>query len=867
MSTPSNKALEKSAQHSDVKLVQNQSGHPVDSRLERLKEKVLPEAPYILSCPGSLRDEFVKIHYPQNAINWRKYSLFKPDEEELQYLTFKDRSTDSDIRSMYTRGGWDDGKGRIAAPEEPFSRTSSDGTPRPGQPKKRITLAQYHTKDRSKATTPAPKPAPQKSNEETKSNNENIIQPIQDNKITQPQRVEHSNQKRPADTMDETKIAPSNAQPSSPPAKKARTSSESQKSPSTIQDESSTKVPKDTAVADNDRNESRKAPSPKEIPKGSTPRISDTRPKSSQAPHAVKPTIPTLPPMLSPLSSVVEEEILKLDSAARDNKATVSKANAAKMKENIAPATKQYKSTAPSKGPQEQAHVTSAPRQISKDTSLKSIATSVATPNGSPLRNKLAATPTPTPKATPPDPPKRIRLTVKLKIKKKTNRNTLHAYTRMQPTPGRNSLFPGRPIEAGDQRAGSAPHVESKNSDQGTQKASKSEPKSDQPRALTTGDKRRRTLADDDNSEPATKRKLLSKSTQVQKPKKLADEDESEPAASRKLPPKSAQVQKPITPNRDQTSSSAGPQRSSAQKPSTPTPNAQTNSATMLRAASGQGSVTTPQQSTVTETLTAPSASNQRSSYASPGKPKSSNLYSESKPWGVTARTLKHQADAYLKKQDKMTEEERKLGVLLGTESVLCFMFTFVLADTGYPYSDRTSWNSIIAFLVSLQRATEGIQSLDHLSGLLCQLEAVIRDQVSYADMQLLDTNPLKYERGKAASNASMSQEDKAAEYFKHFHSYHEHRMKADSAWRSGWVRLDVADLPSKFPETWAKRDKHRYAYGKGRDAVAKGEYMRKYLLPLNNMTSGLEAVNFGMSILTEWSRANNVEWKPQLIL
>lgn len=130
---------------------------PVDARLRILRNEILPTVPYILSTNFSLHSEHIKSHYPQNEINWRKYTLFCRGEDELQYLTFKDRSDDHDIRGMFARGGWDDGKGKIAAREEPYSRTSSDGTPRQGQAatKKKISLADYKNRDKNRASQPA----------------------------------------------------------------------------------------------------------------------------------------------------------------------------------------------------------------------------------------------------------------------------------------------------------------------------------------------------------------------------------------------------------------------------------------------------------------------------------------------------------------------------------------------------------------------------------------------------------------------------------------------------------------------------------------------------------------------------------------
>ena len=105
----------------------------------------------MLSVDHSIAREYVKHAYSHNADNWLKHTHFNRHEEKLQYLTFKDRTGDTSINGMHVRGGWEDGKGGIAPPEDPASRTSSDGTPRAGQ-------APRKNKDRSKATPVAPKP-------------------------------------------------------------------------------------------------------------------------------------------------------------------------------------------------------------------------------------------------------------------------------------------------------------------------------------------------------------------------------------------------------------------------------------------------------------------------------------------------------------------------------------------------------------------------------------------------------------------------------------------------------------------------------------------------------------------------------------
>ncbi len=197
MSTAPNGTTAKPTQETQVKQATNEPEHPVDARLRRLNDQHLPTAPYILSSPGSFNHDFVQRRYPQNALNWRKHSLFKPGEEELQYLTFKDRSEDSDVRSMYAKGGWDDGNGRIAAPEEPYSRTSSDATPQQGQaPKRKITLAEYQKKDRSKATTPAPKVIAPELTEGAKRKDKEAVPNATVEDVTKLKQAEHRGQKR-----------------------------------------------------------------------------------------------------------------------------------------------------------------------------------------------------------------------------------------------------------------------------------------------------------------------------------------------------------------------------------------------------------------------------------------------------------------------------------------------------------------------------------------------------------------------------------------------------------------------------------------------------------------------------------------------
>lgn len=197
MATSQNKIAEEPAQKIEDKQATSGVEHPVDAKLQKLTADVLPKSPYILTGRVSYNDEHVRNYYPQNTVNWRRYSPFKPGEEELQHVTYHDRSNEHDIRSMYARKGWDDGNGSIVGRGEPYNRTSNDGTPHQGQaPKKKITLAEYKNKDRSKAATSAPPPKVPKLNQDIKVDTKVTTDITTPKTASQSQQVEQRGHKR-----------------------------------------------------------------------------------------------------------------------------------------------------------------------------------------------------------------------------------------------------------------------------------------------------------------------------------------------------------------------------------------------------------------------------------------------------------------------------------------------------------------------------------------------------------------------------------------------------------------------------------------------------------------------------------------------
>ena len=174
---------------------------PADASLEKLFGKeAIPKSPYTFNrqVQGALPDEYVRSQYPQNTIAWEKYSLFKPDEEDSQYLTFKSRSGEGEANYLRTRAGEDGGNGKLAGPGELHSRTSGDGSPPQGQApkKKKMTLAEYTNKDRNKVTTPALKSTAPESKNNAKSADKETNPTTKNSDVTKPQQTVNLGQKR-----------------------------------------------------------------------------------------------------------------------------------------------------------------------------------------------------------------------------------------------------------------------------------------------------------------------------------------------------------------------------------------------------------------------------------------------------------------------------------------------------------------------------------------------------------------------------------------------------------------------------------------------------------------------------------------------
>ena len=563
-----------------------------------------------------------------------------------------------------------------------------------------------------------------------------------------------------------------------------------------------------------------------------------------------------LPPMLSPtLPSEIEEELAKLNpsvprrsrSIARSKTPTATSKPKQHKTEHTGSSTDEgdaklsaggaTAATNSFKHRQSQSHVTPASRQAAKRAVSNGV--SPTKPNGfliSPITAPVTASTT----------PQRIekrRLRTLLKIKKKTNRRNLAQYLRLPPTPGKYPHL--RRIAANEQRS-RTPQSEQihANSLHGSRPVNPLKSKRNDPEALVVSERQRR--SPDRRDEPELEAKRHKTPTRL---------------------PQNAH-----TPKQPSTNSPALSNVGSALKPQILTQQTDLKSAPMLRAESREGSTTTPRGLALNGTPNLTDTGNRCNSVTSSSgrKPSSQDVRRDAGKYLRQATDLKHATDFFLKSMSNMSDTERKRGVMIGTESVLCYILAFTLFDEPQrqfgQYGNDEGWKSMLRLLDVINREA---QPFRHLAGLLLQLEGIIRDYMVCYGFQRLDYNPLEQRISDTAvlDPAKTTEENKAAAYHGSFHEFRRHFEKSQNAWRSGLDLLKLSDIESEYPMTWAKRERHLVLPVKSTDAVSQGEYQRKFNLPLGSMSSGLQAVNFGMSFLQEWSKKNGVKWEPKLEL
>lgn len=239
-------------------------------------------------------------------------------------------------------------------------------------------------------------------------------------------------------------------------------------------------------------------------------------------------------------------------------------------------------------------------------------------------------------------------------------------------------------------------------------------------------------------------------------------------------------------------------------------------------------------------------------------------------------RELKHIADRYSRTKaasEHASITDGKLAAVSGIESILCFIVAFIANDRcktlARQVGDSETWRSIIPYWRVVERTTA---AYPHLHGLCLVLGAVSHDAINSLDLDRLAVCSVPGEQSPVPTpgsdgNTINSDKNKSQkrEFFELRSRLPENHKEANRLWLEGCRELADDILTKEFPETWAKRS--RNFAERGHDNFKLGNFAGAFFLPFGRTTTPMEAVRFGTTLLREWCKKENIDFKARLKL
>ncbi|KAE8378739.1 hypothetical protein BDV26DRAFT_185541 [Aspergillus bertholletiae] len=244
----------------------------------------------------------------------------------------------------------------------------------------------------------------------------------------------------------------------------------------------------------------------------------------------------------------------------------------------------------------------------------------------------------------------------------------------------------------------------------------------------------------------------------------------------------------------------------------------------------------------------------------------------EYQKYGNLGRELKHTAERHTAR-DGVTDIDEKLAAATAIEAILCFILAFVADDQSKTLSrqigDSSSWLSILAYWRVVKKNSAPFPQLHSLCLIL---GATSYDTIHALDLERFAVTPLPGEHtpmpaSGSDGNIAVSDESKKnrREILELKNRLPECYKESQRLWLEGSQGLSEEILIHEFPDTWSRRSRNFSEQGKQR--LKPGDYTGEFFLPLGRVTTPVETVRFGYSILREWCKKEGVEWNGRLCL
>lgn len=783
----------------------------IDTTIKQLCAQVIPPQPYLLSVPSDLPYR----HSSRFISTWYVGTPFAAHEDELQYSTFLPHQGD-DESLLRVVGGWADEKGNLIEEESSPPPTSLSGrnTPSEQANRKKISLKDYKSKDKTRPGTPTQSSFVQNiTNKVMKSEDQNAVAKKEvDRKPVKPgNRLVMKNEKgegvkieaSPSDTKSHlSSVSVPQRQDLPSPRKKRRLSSESPK-----REASPVHVEK-----------KREAEESKDLPLLLSPTL------PTQKRNQIHKSLPVL--LLPDLPPTLEKAVADADVKV-------------KPEPNTVPRTEQVRSilgnalgSISSKHlPEHQSgdSVTTRERSDSQSSArLPDKANKAQSPSVKPVLKPVARPSTPLENGMNGNAAPR-KLMIVLRYGKKNRKRVESLLKFASRSKKTKPVLDGTTPKPAEVKSNTTPiAVESKKLE-------------------------RKRPADSTSELPAKRPKPL------EAPEKPVVNGISAAKSPSGVTVNAKQKGPSVKPNAEVT-----------------TPKKEPRSSAMKRIESQEGGdVRTPQgdRGRVSTPISGMSSSQAK---VSPG-PSTSVSREERIAWQdmdtkffALGRTLKHEGTGLgPPPNSNRSEKDSALSVVLLIEALLCFMLNHTAQSHARPNVDP-GWSTILPYHIFVFRASRKYR---HLHGLVIQLGAVCRQSLHSHEIERLAREPLPFEHFESAptpgSDGTTRTNDDFEKYKKRYVTFRDQLVhnsrELQSAWLEGSRYLSPTLIEREYPKTWAKRTKDTSK--RGVEKIKPDAIGREYYIPLDINSSAFEATRFSLSFLREWSDKEKIDWKPRVEL
>jgi len=236
-----------------------------------------------------------------------------------------------------------------------------------------------------------------------------------------------------------------------------------------------------------------------------------------------------------------------------------------------------------------------------------------------------------------------------------------------------------------------------------------------------------------------------------------------------------------------------------------------------------------------------------------------------------TGRALKKEGTR-LANEGKGKEQEK--GVILLIEALLCFMLNAGAQAQLRPNTDP-SWTSILPYQSMVRQQSKPYK---HLHGLVIQLGAVVRQHLHHEHIRRLSKETLPVDDhnsiGSAptpGSDGNTKTSEDPTEAKKSFLRLRDEIVQNSkdvrTAWLDGSRMLGLDVIEDQYPKTWGMRTKDTSKRNPDKITVKDCGKALGFYLPMDITTNVFEATNFALAFLHEWTLIEGVSWKTRIDL